>query len=601
MKNIVRTLLFLSITLITTQAGAVTTWPMWEFNVNGDTEGWVATGNGQIEELEAKDGKLIVHIVTNAGDPFINSPTGPYEADAVTGFLAKMRHSADPTGTGGREFFMFPQGATHQTIGWDPPSPDPKDGVVYVDLWTEPPERWQGQINQIRFDFSNIPEPYTVEIDWVRPESLYIINESFEYWDNVNDKIASWDLLGNEANFNFEEHEVVDSLNWSLALTGSASEQGLSQSVKGGADMELDTSIIVMGAINIPTDAWDADSKLTVRVREKTADDEQVTDFDVDVTAANEWVDFTSDAIKLQAEPVARTDVVVEILITSPAEKLVYLDTVFVNAIAPPKIPGWPVNAVKLTEGQEIVIDGVVTPEEYHGAQTMIINAETVNVEDPHMPRYLHGMQNLWANQWNVTPVEDFSATYYVMWDDEYLYVAVSCEDDNYQFKEPNPNDGDALQFTITETPYEKDYGYLYIPTIAPKDASGQPLAKNDFSGPFIQTDLFAHELTRYAGSVDEETQNWMVEVKIPWAAMQGDFKGDEDNDGKNVFPPDLLDEIGFNIVVIDFDVDADGNPQHQVLASTHSGSWPWAPWPWALPGDATQETLTFIETPAQE
>jgi hypothetical protein len=106
--------------------------------------------------------------------------------------------------------------------------------------------------------------------------------------------------------------------------------------------------------------------------------------------------------------------------------------------------------------------------------------------------------------------------------------------------------------------------------------------------------------MTRYAGSVDEDTQNWMVEVKIPWAAMQGDFKGDKDDDGKNVFPPDLLDKIGFNIVAIDFDVDADGNPQHQVLASTHGGSWPWAPWPWALPEDATQETLTFIEAPAQ-
>jgi len=62
------------------------------------------------------------------------------------------------------------------------------------------------------------------------------------------------------------------------------------------------------------------------------------------------------------------------------------------------------------------------------------------------------------------------------------------------------------------------------------------------------------------------------------------------------VLPPDLLDEIGFNIVVIDFDVDADGNPQHQVLASTDSGSWPWV-----LRGDTTQETLTFIEAPAQE
>ena len=41
--------------------------------------------------------------------------------------------------------------------------------------------------------------------------------------------------------------------------------------------------------------------------------------------------------------------------------------------------PGWPVNCVKLSPGQTITLDGVVTPQEYDGAQAFIINDQTVN------------------------------------------------------------------------------------------------------------------------------------------------------------------------------------------------------------------------------
>ena len=605
MQHLNKRLVAVCILALTTSSWAIP-WPMWEFNTPGDLEGWGRTGNGQVTQFEVRDGKLIVGVVAGAGDAFINGPTGPYEADEVTGFYAKMHHSADPTGAGNRQFFMFPRGATHQWIRWEPPTVDPTDGVVYVDLTAEGVEKWQDQINNIRFDFSNIPEAYTVEIDWVRPEGLFIGNEGFEYWDLQNDRIRDWGLIGSEASFNFDEQTIVDSLLYALALTGTGTEQGLSQSLKGGAEMEVDTGIIVLGSVNIPTGAWDADSKLTVRVREKTAGGDQVSEVNVDVTARDEWVEFVSEAINLQTEPAERTDVVIEIMVTSPANAAVYLDTVFVNAIAPPKTSGWPVNCVKLAADQQIAIDGVVTAAEYAGAQAMVINADTVwNVEDPYMPRYLHQMQDLFGGQWGATSLDDFNATYYVMWDDTALYVAVSCQDDNYQFAGPNANDGDALQFTITETTTERDHGFMYIPTIAPRDASGQALAKNDFPGTFIQTDLFAHEGTQYAGSVDDATQDWMVEVKIPWAAMQGSFKGDlaqgdADGNGTDVFPPAALDQIGFNVIVIDYDVEFEGDPQLQVVGSTHPGDWPWSPWPWAEPDQPTQETMTFIEAPAQ-
>jgi Carbohydrate family 9 binding domain-like len=572
---------------LTAASWAAIPWPMWEFEQDGNLEGWIRTGNGHITDLEVRDGKLVLGIIASAGDPYISSPQGPYNADDVTGFYAKMWHSTEPSG-GGREFFMFPTSGPFKNIGWEPPTVDPCDGVVYVNLYGEDrPEEWKDEIGTIRFDFTNIPVAYTVEIDWIRPEGLFIENESMEYWDSVNDKILGWEIVGDEANFNFDEQTTVNTRVYSLGLTGNGTKQGVSQAVKGGADLEVDTEIVVMAAINIPTDAWDANSKVTVRVREETTGGEQVSEVDVDVAATDDWVEFASDAIKLQVEATARTDTLVEVLVTSPAGKVVYLDTFFVNAVAPPKTPGWPVNCVKLAEGQEIVIDGVVTPEEYRGAQAMVINAETAwNMEDPYTPRYLHQMLE---GNWDNTATDDFSATYYTMWDDTNLYVAVSCEDDNFRFAGPNANDGDALQFTITATANERNYdGKMYIPTIAPRDpSSGQAVAQNNLPGPFIQTDLFAHEGTQYAGSVDDDTQDWMAEVKIPWAAMQADFPPD-------AFPPSLFDQIGFSVITIDYDVDYDGNPELQSISSTHPGDWPWSPWPWSS-GD-TQETMTFIE-----
>ena len=573
-----------------TQAGAqvVQRWPFWEFNTDGDTEGWAATGNGQITGFTTRDGKLVVEIVANAGDPYVNAPTGPCDSTAVTGFLAKMRHSTDPTGGSGRQFFLFPRGAGHEFISWDPPARDPLYGVIYVDLVTDPPERWAGLINNIRFDFSNIAEAYTVEIDWVRPEGLYIQNETFSLWDFDNDKIAAWDLVGDPANFNFDEQDVVDSLDYSLALTGNGTAQGLSQPIKGAADMELGSRIVVMGAINVPAGSWDANSRLTVRVHEASAGEDLVSEFDVAASETDGWMDFTTGPFTSLAVPTAdRSDVSVEILATSPSGSVVYLDSLFVNILDPVRTTGWPVNCVKLTDGQTIVIDGVVTPGEYAGAQAIVINADTVGGVDPHSPMSIHQTLNLYGGQWGSTPIQDFSATYYAMWDDEALYVAVSCEDDAYQFVGPEAFAGDALQFTISESPFTREVGGLFIPTVAPAGPEGIPVAGNAFAGPFIQTDLFAHAMTQAAGTVNAATQDWAAEVKIPWDALQADLGG--------VVPPQIGDTIGFNVLAIDYDLDQDGNPELQVFSSTHTEDWPWSPWPFGSADEPTQERLTFV------
>ncbi|MHC4167848.1 MAG: sugar-binding protein [Planctomycetota bacterium] len=269
---------------------------------------------------------------------------------------------------------------------------------------------------------------------------------------------------------------------------------------------------------------------------------------------------------------------------------------------------GWPINCVKLRTGQTISIDGVVTPGEYDGAQPVMINANAATGIDPYQPQYRHQMYGSprFPNQWRDTSLDDFSATYYVMWDDDALYVAVSVRDDSYQSHESFElfdDASDTLHFTLSATPYDSHVPSLYGPSIAPRDkTTGRTIAKNHFgnrSGKFITNGLFNDpcHLPVYAGSVNDETQDWMVEVKIPWDSMIGAFagdlaNGDADGNGRNVFPPHLLDQIGFSIIALDSD-NVDGRTQRQFHACTLNGAFPWE-----FKGNKTQETLTFIERP---
>ncbi|MHC4071216.1 MAG: sugar-binding protein [Planctomycetota bacterium] len=267
---------------------------------------------------------------------------------------------------------------------------------------------------------------------------------------------------------------------------------------------------------------------------------------------------------------------------------------------------GWPIGCVKLRTGQTITVDGVVTAAEYDGAQPVVINANTATGIDPYQPEYRHQMFGalFLPNQWRDTSLDDFSATYYVMWDDDALYVAASVQDDSFQGRdsfESSNYAGDTLQFTISATPYDSHAPSLYIPTIAPRSTTtGRALAnKYGRSNAFIKKDLFGDpcDPALYAGSVNDETQDWMVEVKIPWRVMTGAFtddlvKGDADGNDRNVFPPQLLDQIGFSIIAADAD-EVDRQTQLQFFATTHVGAWPWK-----FIGDKTQETLTFIERP---
>lgn len=270
---------------------------------------------------------------------------------------------------------------------------------------------------------------------------------------------------------------------------------------------------------------------------------------------------------------------------------------------------GWPINCVKLRSGQTITIDGVVTPGEYDGAQPVVINTHTATGIDPYQPQYRHQMYGApqVPNQWRETSLDDFNAIYYVMWDDDALYVAVSVQDDNYQGRDSFASSlqskyaGDALQFTLSATPSDSHASSVYIPTVIPRGkTTDQAIAisygKNDI---YIKNDLFGDPChpALCAGSVNDQTQDWMVEVKIPWHSMTGSFtgdlvNGDADGNKRNVFPPQLLDQIGFSIVAGDSDA-VDGQARLQLFATTHVGDWPWR-----SSGDKTQQTLTFIKRP---
>lgn len=232
MRSTVQILCFVSLILITSPAKA------WEFNEDGNVEGW----NPARATVEAREGNLVISVNADTLDPFVNSPFGPYDANQITGVLIKMRWSLDPTSYGGPRIYFFPGAGGHNSIGYTPPSDPNAFSVVLADFladtgW-ENDNKWEGQINNIRLDLAdNVPQDYTVEIDWIRLESLYLDNETFE-WTNMK----GWDVReGAPEDFNDTELENVYNGSFALKITGSGGWHALGQAVKGGLEMEKGT------------------------------------------------------------------------------------------------------------------------------------------------------------------------------------------------------------------------------------------------------------------------------------------------------------------------------------------------------------------------
>ncbi|MFC1766313.1 hypothetical protein ACFL6U_30080 [Planctomycetota bacterium] len=593
MKTMAKTCLFLCVLAMATQALA------WEFNIEGFREGW--TRNHSF--LDVNDGFLIVTAPANSNDAVrIVSETGPYNSNRISGVYAMVRARRDATALSGAGVQSWTadydyrdaegqHGLADEFIG-DPSQSE----LMYADLTA-----LQGQtLYNIGFSFpNNGPEDVDYEVDWIRWEGIYIDNESFEYWDTVADKIANWT---SSAAYDFPDDLIPDKVHgrtYAATLTGTGQSETISQDIKGAMDLLKDQKMIIYAALLVPADA--AGTEVILNIAEQGKDGNWSTGSPLAVDTLDAYFDVAVETA-LQLEPADRTGLRVEVSIKSPVGKKVYLDDVFVDTLPEPVEVnpdinyGWPINCVKLGDEQaKPVIDGVVTPEEYAGAQVLVYNRDTAFAADAWDPNWIHdalSMHN--PHEWTLTPPEDFNGLYYFMWDANALYVACSIQDDSYVFNGPNPNAADNIQFTLSENPCDSHSPRLYIPTIAPRGTDGQPIGKNNW-GFAYQWDLFAEGTTvEYGGAVDDATQDWAVEARYPWEELIGDFNGDlvngdQDGNGRNVFPPEIGQICGFVLVAIDTDATGGGNQSW-----TQGGQRPWS-----NIGQCAAQPMTFIG-PAQ-
>ena len=546
----------------------------WEFNTPGDTEGWWNSDPNRITYFDVNDGALLLDLPGGTFDPFINGPVGPYYSDDITGIAARMRFNGaesdlgKPSDGGQNTFYWFYVAGGHaNSPQFEIPAAN-EWFTAYIDC----SDIWSSWVNNIRFDLAHSQNLMMVDIDWIRLYGQYIGNNAFE------EALEPWTPVGEGFSLSSDQVQTGQT---ALKIEGQgigvwhAVEQrveGWDTSIPKGAE------VTIRGSYYVPASSWAEGSLLWPRVNElqvgtvkenvsPTPDEMQVFE-----PVLDEWTPFES-TITTMWEPDERGHLSVQLFSQMPEGAPIYMDDVFVDVVAQESIPAWPVNSVKLADGQEIVIDGNVSAEEYAGAQALVFNAETLTAEDPYFEGVIHaGQLNEPATE---TSLEDFNATYYFMWDDAYFYAAVSVQDDNYNFVGPLPNGSDALQFVFGQTAQEADTVNMYIPTIAPDDGSGNPLAKNDFGG-WITRDIM--EQAEYAGSVDPATQDWTVEVRIPWSAMQGDFEAD-------VFPPSAGDSVGFSLLGIDYDDGA-------LTWFAGIGAFPWT-------GSGLQP-MYFVESPAE-
>lgn len=554
----------------------------WEFNTPGDAEGWSPKNDtdiiffdvNNVEVNGADVGALLLDLPGGTFDPFINGPAGPYYSDDITGIAARMRFNGTesdmgkPSDGGQNTFYWFYVAGGHaNSPQFEIPAAN-EWFTAYIDC----SDIWSSWVNSIRFDLPHSQNLMMVDIDWIRMYGQYIGNNAFE------EALEPWTPIGEGFSLSSDQVQTGET---ALKIEGKgigiwhAVEQrveGWDTSIPKGAE------VTVRGSYYVPASSWVEGSLLWPRVNELQAGtvNENVSptpdEMQEFVPVLDEWTPFES-TITTMWEPGERGHLSVQLFSQMTEGAAMYIDDVFVDVVAQESMPAWPVNSVKLADGQEIVIDGNVSAEEYAGAQALVFNAETLNAEDPYFEDVIHAGQL--DEPSTETSLEDFNATYYFMWDDEYFYAAVSVQDDNYSFVGPFPNGSDALQFVFGQTAQEVDTANMYIPTIAPDDGSGNPLAKNDFDG-WITTDIMAQ--AEYASSVDTATQDWAVEVRIPWSEMQGDFEAD-------VFPPGAGDSVGFSLLGIDYD----------------DGALTWfagiSAFPWTGSG---LQSMYFVESPAE-
>ncbi|UCD49671.1 MAG: hypothetical protein JSW27_19325 [Phycisphaerales bacterium] len=304
----------------------------WEFNTEDDEEGWIPSN---IADLRAQDGNLVATVAADTLDPYITGPMGPWDANAISAILLRARVSTDVgnySGGAGPAIYYFNPG--HHAKGFLLPDPN-EWGSVMIDMTEE--ADWTGTVNNIRVDLAdNVPEEYTVEIDWIRYMGLTLDNESFEIWDDVNSVLTGWDVIGGAFADLYDayidaavEPNHVFSLGWAVKHLGTGDYHALSQPIKGGLELEKGVPLTLRGALLIPAGAWDDNASIWFRIREFNGTTERLTD-PIEVTVLDEWFEFES-TLELAYEPGERQALEVQLYGRISEGKHFYFDDIFVE------------------------------------------------------------------------------------------------------------------------------------------------------------------------------------------------------------------------------------------------------------------------------
>ena len=319
----------------------------WEFNTDDDTEGWKGIRAG----VSVQDGVLTATVVGDASGtyPWIEHQFGPYDANEIGGYYMKVKWSVpDASQFESTRFYWFPVSGGHNSVAYAAPDDPNKFSVVYIDLLTreamDNDNYWEGMINNFRIYLADGPavaQDYSVDFDWIRSESQYIENESFEYWDNENDKIRDWNVPADADNFDFKEQATVRTREHALKIIGKGDYQRITQDIKGGLALEKDSSINLTGALNIPTSSWADGSVIWFRIRELTQDGQENLSPPIAVTTWDDWFEFNSE-LTLIHEPADRAAVDIQLFSSTPAGTAFYADDIFVyiNFVDVPNVVG---------------------------------------------------------------------------------------------------------------------------------------------------------------------------------------------------------------------------------------------------------------------
>lgn len=519
----------------------------WEFETVGDTEDWTRKNEEDIAFFDVNvvdadstpTGALMIDLPAGSFDPYFNGPVGPYYGTQITGVAARMRYFsaseadiAKPGDGGQNTVYYFP---VEGGVGTSPQFeiPGVKEWfITYLDC----SDRWEGWINHLRLDLNHAQDYMMIDVDWIRTYGQYIGNNSFE------EALEPWAQVG--AGFSLSSDQVQTGQS-ALKIEGQGvgAWHAVEQKIAGwDTKIPVGATVTARGYYYVPQATWAPDAALWFRVNELELGtvNENWAPGALSEPVFDAWAPFEA-SIVTKHDPDQRGHLSMQLFSKTPAGTAIYVDDVFIEVV---RGTGWPVNCVQLADDQVITVDGVVAEGEYAGAKAVVINADTITAEDPHVEGVIH--EGVLADNMTETSQEDYSGTFNFMWDANNLYVSLTAQDDGVTPAAGAPNGADCLQFVLGALG-EIDIANMFIPTIAPDDGTGQPKAQNDFAG-WLAPDLFAADSgTEFASSVDPDTQDWTVEVKIPWTALQAGLTA-------QTLPPAAGDQMGVSILGIDYD-----------------------------------------------